>query len=183
MKIDNRQQFLVVLTIAVAALLIANSFIYEPLANQWTKRSGQIMQLRKKVDEGNMLKKRDADLRKQWDNMRAVTLPPNPSAGEQQVVNALVNWSRNTGAELPSITPQIKNDSTNYMTISCRIEAGGTLSALSQFIYNVEQGQLALKLDSAEFSAHDPKGQQLTLGLQISGLALLQQQTPTPTNK
>ena len=36
---------------------------------------------------------------------------------------------------------------------------------------------MALKLDSVELAAHDNTGQQLTLGLQISGLALLQPTT------
>ena len=70
--------------------------------------------------------------------------------------------------------PQWKNDSTNYMTLNCRVEASGNLGTLSQFLYNIEKGPMALKLDSVELSAHDDTGQQLTLGLQISGLALLQ---------
>jgi len=181
MKIENRQQFLVVLTIAVGALLLVNSLIYNPLANLWSKRAIQVKDLRAKVDDGNKLLKRDADIRLKWKNMQAITLTNNASVAEQQVVNALVTWSLNTGTELPSITPQVKNDSTNYMTINCRVEASGPLLALSQFIYNLEQHQfLALKIDSAELSAHDTTGQQLTLGLQISGLALLPQ---TPTKK
>jgi hypothetical protein len=43
---------------------------------------------------------------------------------------------------------------------------------LSQFLYDVEKDPMALKLDSVELSAHDTTGQQLTLGLQISGLVL-----------
>jgi len=70
--------------------------------------------------------------------------------------------------------PQWKNDSTNYMTLNYRVEASGNLGTLSQFLYNIEKGPVALKLDSVELSAHDNTGQQLTLGLQISGLALLQ---------
>jgi hypothetical protein len=69
--------------------------------------------------------------------------------------------------------PQWKNDSTNYMTLNCHVEASGNLGALSQFLYRVEQGPAALKLDSVELGAHDPTGQQLTLGLQISGLVLI----------
>ena len=73
--------------------------------------------------------------------------------------------------------PQWKNDSTNYMTLNCRVEASGNLGTLSQFIYDIEKGPMALKLDSVELSAHDNTGQQLTLDLQISGLALLQPTT------
>jgi len=60
------------------------------------------------------------------------------------------------------------------MTLNYRVEASGNLGTLSQFLYNIEKGPVALKLDSVELSAHDNTGQQLTLGLQISGLALLQ---------
>ena len=70
------------------------------------------------------------------------------------------------------ITPQWKNDSTNYMTLNCRVEASGDLGTLSRFVYDIEQNTMALKLDSVEFSTHDNTGQQLTLGLQLNGLAL-----------
>ena len=110
--------------------------------------------------------------------MNTNTLPANTSLAEQQVLKAFDNWSRDTGADISSILPQWKNDSTNYVTLNCRVEASGNLGTLSRFIYDVEKGPAALKLDSVELSAHDPTGQQLTLGLQISGLALLQPSKP-----
>ena len=45
------------------------------------------------------------------------------------------------------------------------------MGTLSQFIYQIEKGPMALKLDSVQLDAHDDAGQQLTLDLQISGLA------------
>jgi Tfp pilus assembly protein PilO len=107
--------------------------------------------------------------------MQTNALAADPSLAGQQVIAAFDNWSRSSGAEVTSIMPQWKNDSTNYMTFNCRVEASGTMGALSQFLYQIEKGPMALKLDSVELSAHSDNGQQLTLGLQISGLALLQQ--------
>ena len=173
MKIENRQQFLVALTIGVAALYIGVNFIGEPLVNLWSARSAQIKQLRAKVSEGNLLIKREADIRGRWSEMSTNALPNNPSLAEQQVLKAFDNWSRDTGAEISSIMPQWKNDSTNYMTLNCRVEASGSLGTLSQFLYHIEKGPAALKLDSVELSARDSAGQQLTLGLQISGLVLI----------
>jgi hypothetical protein len=60
------------------------------------------------------------------------------------------------------------------MTLNCRVEASGTLGTLSQFLYSIEKGPMPLKPDSVELTARENTGQQLTLGLQISGLALLQ---------
>jgi hypothetical protein len=96
---------------------------------------------------------------------------------ENEVISALNTWANGTDAEITSIMPQWKYDSTNYWTLNCRVEAAGPLQNLSQFIYSIERGQLAIKLDSVELSAHEATGQQLTLGLQLSGLALL----PTTT--
>ena len=174
MKIENRQQFLMALAIGAAALLIGVNFIGEPLLNLWSARSAQIKELRAKVSEGKLLIQRETGIRSRWDNMRANVLPNNPSLADQQVLKLFDNWSRETGAEISSIMPQWKNDSTNYMTLNYRVEASGNLGTLSQFLYDIEKGPAALKLDSVELSAHDNTGQQLTLGLQISGLALLE---------
>jgi hypothetical protein len=60
------------------------------------------------------------------------------------------------------------------MTLACRVEAAGSLGTLSRFLYEVEKGSLALRLDTVELNAHDNAGQQLTLGLEVNGLALVQ---------
>jgi Tfp pilus assembly protein PilO len=178
MKIENRQQFLLALTIGVVALYIGVNFICVPLSHAWSARSTQIKLLRAKVSEGKQLIRREPVIRSRWSEMYTNTLPENSSLAEQQVLKAFDNWSRDTGADISSIMPQWKNDSTNYVTLNCRVEASGNLGTLSRFIYDIEKGPAALKLDSVELSAHDPTGQQLTLGLQISGLALLQSSKP-----
>ena len=175
MKTENRQQFLIVLTAVVVALWLGDMIVFEPLGKLWTARSAQITNLSKQVKDGNGLIKREAGIRSRWSDMRTNALPADTSLAAQQVIKALDNWSHASGAEVTSIMPQWKNDSTNYMTFNCRVEASGTMGTLSQFIYNIEKGPMALKLDSVELSAHNDTGQQLTLGLQISGLALTQQ--------
>jgi len=172
MKIENRQQFLVALTIGAAALYLGVNFLCVPLSHWWSARSAQIKQLRAQVSEGKLLIKREADIRGRWAEMNTNALPNNTSLAEQQVISAFTVWSRDTGAEISSIMPQWKNDSTNYMTLNCRVEASGNLGTLSQFLYDIEQGPAALKLDSVELSARDSAGQQLSLALQLRGLVL-----------
>jgi Tfp pilus assembly protein PilO len=176
MKIENRQQFLIMLTAAVVALWLCDMIVFEPLGKEWSARSTQIRDLSLKVKDGNSLIKSEARLRGRWGDMRTNALAADPSLAGQQVIAAFDNWSRSSGAEVTSIMPQWKNDATNYMTFNCRVEANGTMSALSQFLYDIEKGPMALKLDSVELSSQkSDTGEQLTLGLQISGLALLLQ--------
>ncbi len=173
MNIQNRQQMLIILTAVAAALLIGNSLVYEPLAKLWSAHVTEMRNLKDQVKEGNLLIKRADAVRGRWKDMRANALPANTSLAAQQVINAIDNWSRASGAEVSSIMPQWKYDSTNYMTYNCHVQASGNMSTLSQFIYQIEKGPMALKLDSVDLSAHDEYGQNLQLDLQISGLALI----------
>jgi Tfp pilus assembly protein PilO len=175
MKIENRQQFLIVLTIAAAALLMGDRLIYEPLTKWWGLRSQTISELRKQVSDGKFLIQREQGIRSRWDQMSTNTLPNNTSLAEQQVLKAFDNWSSESGVEITGITPQWENDATNYMTLDCRVEASGDLGTLSRFVYDIEKDPMALKLESVELSTRDDTGQQLTLGLQISGLVLTPQ--------
>ena len=172
MKIENRQQVLVVAVAVAAALLVGNSLIYEPLSKWWSARAQQITQLRKQVSDGKQLVNREKGIRSHWEEMRTNTLPNNTSLAEQQLLKAFDTWSRDSGATITGILPQWKNDTDDYQTLNCRVEASGNLTALSQFLYDIEKSPMALKLETVELSARDTGGQQLTLGLQISGLVL-----------
>ena len=174
MKIENRQQFLVVLTIAAFALLVGVNFILEPLGGWWSSRQTQLKELRTKVTEGGQIIKREAGIRSRWAEMQANALPANTSLAEQKFLTAVDGWSRGSGAEVTSLMPQWKNESTNYLTLSCRVETTGNLDTLSRFLYDLEKGPMALRLDLLELTARDKEGQQMTLSMEINGLALIQ---------
>ena len=175
MKIENRQQLLIVLTIAVVALFFADQLIIEPLRNVWKARAQEIARLRANVSAGTLLIGREKTIRSRWDNMRTNALPTNPSLAQEQVLKAIETWSQESGVSINAITPQWKSDSDEYRTLVCRVDASGSLWTLSRFLYDVEKGPAALKLESMDLSSHDNNGQQLTLAVQISGLVLTPQ--------
>ena len=172
MKIKNREHFLTVLVIGGFIFLLAFYLILTPLGNWWSARQVQIKDLRAKVSEGQKLVNREVGIRSRWGEMRTNALAANTSQAEQQFLKALDGWAHDAGAEVTSILPQWKNDSTNYLTLACRVEAAGDLGSLSKFLYAVERGPLAVKLDSIELTARDASGQLMTLALELNGLAL-----------
>jgi Tfp pilus assembly protein PilO len=174
MKFKNRQDFLVMLTIVVVALAVLVDLILPPVENWWSGRQIQIRQLRQQVADGARTIKRESITRAKWNDMLQNSLPPSPQDAEQEFLKAIDSWSRDTGAQVTTTMPQWKSESTNYMTLDCRVETDGDLNSLSRFIYDIEKGPMPLRLDSVELSSHDPNGQQMTLGLEIDGLALLQ---------
>jgi len=176
MKIENRQQVLVVMAIAVVALFLCDRLLFEPMIQWWKTRQTQVAKLRQEVNNGRILIQRETAIRDRWNEMRTNTLPINTSAAEQQVLKAFDSWSQDSGASITSISPQWKSDaSSDYSTLDCRVEASGDLGALSRLIYDVEKGPMALRLESLALDTRDDQGQQLTLDLQVSALVLTSQ--------
>ncbi len=172
MRIENRQQFLVLAAAGAVALLAADRLVVTPLTKLWKARSAAIAELRKQVEEGASLVQREVIIRNRWEQMRDHTLPSNPSLAEQQLLRAFDSWAQRSRVSITSIMPQWKQDADEYKTLECRVDAAGDLESLSQFLYNVERDPMALKIESVELTARDNNGRQLTLAMQISGLVL-----------
>ena len=176
MQIKNRQQLLIIGAVVAIALFAGDQLVLSPLLKVWSARATRITDLRKKITDGKTLVQREQNIQGRWNQMSRNALPNNTSAAEQQVYKAIDLWAQSSGVAISAITPQWKHDSDDYMTFECRVDAAGDLGKLSRFLYSVERDPMALKLELVELGARDKEGQQLSLGLQLSGLVL---NTPT----
>lgn len=172
MQIKNRQKLLIVAAIVSVGIFAGDKLVLAPLSNAWDARAARIKVLRNQLARGKMLVQRERGIRNHWNEWQQRTLTNNTSAAEQQVFRAIDSWAQDTGVTVNAITPQWKHDSDDYATYECRVDASGDLSRLSRFLYRVEREPMALRLDAVELSARDKDGQQLSLGLQFSGLML-----------
>ena len=172
-KIDNRQQMLAIAAIAVVAYFVLDKVVISPMARSWKERSAMIAQLRNSIAQGRITLDREQITRKRWNDMRKNTLPTSGSEAEQAVLKAFDKWSQDSRISVTSIKPQWKRGaSDDYSLLECRVDAAGSLSTLTRFLYEVEHSPMALKVESVEMTARDNSGQQLGLGLLVSGLRL-----------
>jgi hypothetical protein len=172
MQIKNRQQILVIAAIALIGLFAADKLLLDPLTTAWKARAKRIAELRINLAEGKNLRLREQSIRSRWDYMRRNTLTNDTSAAEQKVFSAIDSWRQDSHVVISGAAPQWKHDADDYMTYQCRLDASGSMATLARFLYDIERDPMALKLDSIEITARDKDGQQLLLGLQISGLVL-----------
>ena len=172
MQIKNRQQLLIIVAGVAFGLLLGDSLVFSPLVKLWKSRSERIVDLGKKVKNGEELLRRETILQSRWNHMQGNTLSNSPSMAEQQVLAAFDKWSQDARISVNSITPQWKRDNDDYQTLECRVDASGSVGTLGRFLFNIEKDPLALKIESVEITARDKDGQQLSMGLQISGLVL-----------
>jgi len=172
MKIENRQQALLIAAIACVVLLAGNYVVWTPLSNLWTARAAQVARLRGEIRDGTLLKQRSQYITNRWAQIQASALTKNPSLAEQQLFKAIDNWSADSHADITAITPQWKNDEDDHSTLDCRVEVAGDYGAVSRFLYDLERDPLAIQVETLGLAARDNNGQSFTLNVQISGLML-----------
>jgi hypothetical protein len=172
MENKNREKLLMIATATVAGLWLLNLLVFNPLINGWHSRSDEIAKLKKEIVDGTMLVRRESAIRDRWDNMRANALPNNPTVAERQLFTAFDRWVSAGRVTEGSFRPQVQEGDTNFTTVDCRSDVSGNLQTVSAFLKALSKDPLADKVDSFELAAKDDNGQQLTLGLSLSGLIL-----------
>jgi len=170
---NRRQQILAFAAIGLVAFFVLDKLLLTPLANRWKEKTEAIAQLHKSIDKGRSTLEREKITRDRWNQMRKSTLPLNASAAEQELLKAFEQWSSDSKISVTSIKPQWKRGmSEDYSTLECRVDASGSMPTLTRFLYEVEHSPMALKIESVEITTRDSNGQQLALGLLVSGLRL-----------
>lgn len=172
MNVKNRKDLLTIAAIAAGLLLVGDRFILTPLLKSWNERANRIVELRKQVSRGAQVLDREGNVRTRWEQMRANTLASDSSEAEDQVLKAFDKWSQESRISISSIKPQWKHNSEDYMTLECRVDAAGSLAALTRFLYSIEKDPLAMKVEAVEITSRDNNGSQLALGLLVSALVL-----------
>jgi hypothetical protein len=173
MNAKNRQQLLVIIAGAIVALFLFDKILITPLTSSWQTRSETIVQLKKSIATGGITIDRRDITNSRWNDMRRNTLPNNMSQAEESLLEAFDKWSKDARISVSSIKPQWKSgESEEYSLLECRVDASGELSALTEFLQAVEDSPMALRIESVELASRDKNGQQLALGLSVSGLRL-----------
>ena len=172
METKNREKLLMIAAAACAALWLFNLLVLSPLTNSWRGRSEEITRLKKQIAEGAMLVRRESAIRDRWDTMRSHALAGNPTAAERQLFTAFDHWVGSAGVTQGSFRPQIQETDTNFSTVDSRSDVSGSPENIRDFLKAMSLDPLANKVESFELTSKDDNGQQLTLGLSLSGLVL-----------
>jgi hypothetical protein len=168
----SRQKLLLFAAATGVLLLLGDSLIVSPLISSWKDREKEIADLTTSNRDGSRLIAREQVVRGSWERMQTNTLPVDASLAGGQMLKAFYRWGQDSGINIVSIKSQEKPGEDEYMMLECRVDATGNMQAVSRFLYEMEKDPLGLKLEAMELSAHDNEGQQLALGLQVSGLIL-----------
>lgn len=172
-SLNRRQRLLAIVAGAGVLLLFLDRLVFTPLTDTWNAHAAEIVRLQQTVAAGRGSILRAAQTQRVWSEMETNALPKDPALAEQELLAAFDTWGRANNVELGSIRPQWKRGTTDrYSVLECRVDASGSLTTLTHFLYELERSPLPLRVDSVELTSRDDGGQRLNLALVVSGLRL-----------
>lgn len=174
MRIKNREKLLTIVAVVCFSLLLGDRLVFTPLTHLWSERSDRIKELRSSVSKGRLLVDREDIMNQRWREMLTNALPVAKPTAEREVLTSFDRWMQDSGVSFVSIKPQWKEGADeSYQTLECRAGVFGNLSAITRFLYELEQDPLALNLEELQITPRNEKSDQLTLSVLFSGLVLI----------
>jgi Tfp pilus assembly protein PilO len=174
MAADNksREKLLMIITAVAGGLWLLNLIVITPLTDTYHARAAKIAGLRKDIEQGTQLIRRESAIHDRWQNMQSNAFPANATASEGQLFHAFDQWAQDSGVTLASQKSQQKDTDEGYSTLEWRVDVTGNMQSISKFLFDSGSSKMALKVQSLELTSRDDTGKQLALGLQVSGLIL-----------
>jgi len=121
-KIEDRQRFLIILTLAVIAVFAADRLVFGPLTKLWSVRSERVAELRQGSHGRHPAVAAGKEFaRGVWSDMRATRCRTTRRWPSSSLLKAFDTWSQESRVSITGITPQWKHDADDYMTIECRV--------------------------------------------------------------
>ncbi len=169
METKNREKMLIIVTAVAVAAFLADRVILTPLSDSWKARKEHIADLNKQIEQGKMMKSQERRIEAHWNDMKTNMLSENISLAEADLFKAFDRWAKDSGITISSLRPQPKQ-SDDFSTIECRVDAAGNINAITKFLFDIEKDPVGVQVQNVEISSRDDNGQQLALGLMVSGV-------------
>lgn len=155
-----------------AGLLLLNYVVIGPAFDAWNAQTDRIAAIRKKVTHGRDLLAREPATRGRWAQMQRTGLAEDGSAAEEAVSKAMNRWTQSSRLNFASLNTQWRSHEEGYDTFECRATVNGDQAALGRLLYELESDPLPGRLEEAEVSARDAKGQGLSAALRFTFVRL-----------
>jgi Tfp pilus assembly protein PilO len=180
MVLSKRERILAIAAVVVVAALGVNEFILKPVGTRLEKVVNQKQQLLAQVAEGQNLLERRRLLERKWREMFSDGLR-NDAEAESCVARAVDEWSGSARLTLTSIKPERFAGDKGLKEIVFTVAGNGSLTAATQFLYEVETTKLPVKIKSMQLSSANESGESMSLQLGLSALYLGAENKPSET--
>jgi len=171
MVLSKRERIILIATLVSVGLLIANTFIIEPVLTKRDELESQRQQLLGDLSEAELLIGNHRRMQQKWNAMLSDGLR-NDEEAESKVLAALREWSGNARLSLSSIRPERISGDKGLQEMIFTVAGKGSLDSVARFLWQIETAALPVKIKDMQLGSSSEYGDRMSLQLHLSALYL-----------
>ncbi|MBN2449083.1 MAG: hypothetical protein JXR77_01760 [Lentisphaeria bacterium] len=166
----HRERLLLIGAGAGVLLLVLDRLVLNPFLAAWRTRADTIRELETSLVHGLAM----VDQESRWLRWRREAnerlLPGEAAAAENALLTRVDAWARRAGLTVTSLRPRWKEMPDRRSIPELQVIGGGSMSAVVQFVHQVETSPLAVAVEHLEITPGTRQSAALVVDLRISGL-------------
>ncbi len=174
MVLSKRERIILIVTLLSVGLLIANTFVIEPVLTRRDELESQRQQLLGDLSEAELLIGNHRRMQQKWNAMLSDGLR-NDAEAESKVLASLREWSGNSRLSLSSIRPERVSSDKGLQEMIFTVAGKGSLDSVARFLWQIETAALPVKIKDMQLGSGSESGDRMSLQLHLSALYLGEQ--------
>ncbi len=184
MVLSKREKLIVVLTILVLMIFISDRFIITPFFNAKESISQEKQNLVNDLQDAARLFRHKKRIKEEWQKMLDGGLGKDPSGTESRVLHVIRQLSQDCGLSISSIKPDRNRSENKIMKeIIFNISCKGSMNSAAQFLWEIENSTLPVKITEFQLGAREEDGRDMSLQIKLSAVYLPEDGEPVLDNE
>jgi len=181
MILSKRERTIVMLSVAVLAIFLADRFILTPILDrrdQIDAETGECLLQLQKADSLFAQKKR---LAPRWRQMTDSGLGTGAAAAESRLLHSIRDWAQETQLNLSSVKHERTEMERQFQKITWRAAGAGSMEAVSRFLYGIQEATLPVRISDLQIGSRQDGADSLSVQVGVSTLCMPGRgETPAP---
>lgn len=165
--LKRREKWLAIGTAIAVAILLLDRAVLTPVFDQLDVLAGREAQLVSELQKVSRLMDEQRSMRGRWRELTNTGLVTDPSEAERQVLDAVRQWSRDSGLDIRAVQPQRVTGGEALGVIEFQADGRGSMRNVTDFLYSLHTAALPIRVDRVRLSSRNADGQ-VTIELRLS---------------
>ncbi len=173
MVLSRRERLIAAVTLLVMTIFILDRYAVTPFMEAKEQISIEKQDLMNEMQHAAKIFRHRNRIKDEWQEMARGGLGSDPSIIESRILHEIRQWSHDCGISISSIKPDHnRREGFILKEIIFNVACRGSMDSAGQFLWQIENSRLPLRITECQLGARDADGKDMSLQLRLSTVYL-----------
>jgi hypothetical protein len=172
MILSKRERYIVIGTVVVVGILAFDRLFLTPLIDRRQETTANIHLETEKMEKATASLTNRSRVNRKWTDISGTTLKIDGATAESQIIRSVGDWAQESGLNLSSVKPERAEKEKQFMKITFRANATGSMSSISRFMWRLQTSKVPIRVTDLSITTRRDGMDDLSLDLGISTIYL-----------